>query len=215
MESSNLSEVVVPSMLNNEHSEDPISSSFMKERTYMKKVAEQEYSFKQFKDKALTHYEAFVDAIVSGKLAVDISHFSLQSLSFYLLKAENLHELFTFINKHNNEVGGTATHTTFPIWNKYEVYIQFTIDDENTYEYGRLCLIPSTQITQGSVYLFRRNCANCKTIERTVATDTEEGGIERFRKCGRCKKVYYCSVDCQKKHWKIHKADCNDCNESN
>lgn len=28
------------------------------------------------------------------------------------------------------------------------------------------------------------------------------------KKCGRCKQVYYCSVKCQKKHWKIHKHSC-------
>lgn len=26
--------------------------------------------------------------------------------------------------------------------------------------------------------------------------------------CGRCKEVYYCSTDCQKNHWRIHKIDC-------
>lgn len=26
--------------------------------------------------------------------------------------------------------------------------------------------------------------------------------------CGRCKKVYYCSVECQKEHWKTHKTCC-------
>src|SRR5262249_25618406 len=29
-----------------------------------------------------------------------------------------------------------------------------------------------------------------------------------FPRCGRCKEVYYCSQDCQKKHWTQHKADC-------
>lgn len=26
--------------------------------------------------------------------------------------------------------------------------------------------------------------------------------------CGSCKQVSYCSVECQKAHWKMHKADC-------
>jgi hypothetical protein len=212
MESSNLSEVVVPSMLNNEHSEDPIPSSPIKEHTYMRKVSKEKKKFKKFVDKALTHYEAFVGAIVSGKLEMDMCCFSLKSLLLHLLKAENIHELFTFINDHKDEVDLQATHTTFPIWEKYDVYIQYMLDKEDTCEYGRLCLVSSAHFLEGFVQLFRQTCANCKTIERPVATNTKEGGIERFRKCGRCKKVYYCSVDCQKKHWKIHKVDCNESN---
>lgn len=30
----------------------------------------------------------------------------------------------------------------------------------------------------------------------------------RLRICGRCKCVQYCSEDCQRKHWNIHKKDC-------
>lgn len=27
--------------------------------------------------------------------------------------------------------------------------------------------------------------------------------------CGRCRTVLYCSTECQKKHWPIHKLTCN------
>ena len=27
-------------------------------------------------------------------------------------------------------------------------------------------------------------------------------------RCGRCKQVSYCSADCQKAHWKLHKKTC-------
>ncbi len=27
--------------------------------------------------------------------------------------------------------------------------------------------------------------------------------------CSSCKKVYYCNVKCQRKHWKIHKLSCS------
>lgn len=29
-----------------------------------------------------------------------------------------------------------------------------------------------------------------------------------FKKCSRCKKVYYCSKECQKRHWPTHKLSC-------
>ena len=28
-------------------------------------------------------------------------------------------------------------------------------------------------------------------------------------RCSKCKSVYYCTKECQKDHWKIHKAECN------
>lgn len=42
----------------------------------------------------------------------------------------------------------------------------------------------------------RYRCAQCAT--QLVETQY----------CGRCKKVYYCSRDCQKKHWREHKKAC-------
>lgn len=40
------------------------------------------------------------------------------------------------------------------------------------------------------------NCAKCKKPNATS-------------KCGACKMVYYCNVDCQRAHWKRHKKQCN------
>lgn len=34
-------------------------------------------------------------------------------------------------------------------------------------------------------------------------------GKEDSKKCGQCHRVYYCSVQCQKKDWKSHKATCS------
>lgn len=30
------------------------------------------------------------------------------------------------------------------------------------------------------------------------------------KRCSRCNRIHYCSVDCQKAHWKVHKKICND-----
>ena len=41
-------------------------------------------------------------------------------------------------------------------------------------------------------------CARCGSIE----------DLEKFKKCGRCENVCYCSRECQKAHWKEHKKEC-------
>jgi hypothetical protein len=41
----------------------------------------------------------------------------------------------------------------------------------------------------------KRTCANC--IKETD-----------LQKCGRCKAIFYCSRECQTKHWSIHKTTC-------
>ena len=38
-------------------------------------------------------------------------------------------------------------------------------------------------------------CANCNMVGN-------------FKKCSGCKKVHYCSAECQKTHWKTHKPEC-------
>jgi len=35
------------------------------------------------------------------------------------------------------------------------------------------------------------------------------GKVDNLKKCGICKRVYYCSIDCRKKEWKTHKKYCN------
>lgn len=45
-------------------------------------------------------------------------------------------------------------------------------------------------------------CDNC---ERTSA-ETER----TLQRCARCKTVFYCSRDCQRQHWKIHKRVCKE-----
>ncbi len=50
----------------------------------------------------------------------------------------------------------------------------------------------TTHVTNTNAF---RACANCKKAES-------------LQQCSRCKCVFYCSKDCQKKHWHKHKTIC-------
>ena len=43
-------------------------------------------------------------------------------------------------------------------------------------------------------------CGSCGKVQANGVT---------FAACGRCRKLRYCSKDCQTRHWKVHKAHCN------
>ena len=45
-------------------------------------------------------------------------------------------------------------------------------------------------------------CGNCE------AHHWEDNTNESMQRCGGCRRVSYCSVDCQRSHWKVHKEDC-------
>ena len=48
-----------------------------------------------------------------------------------------------------------------------------------------------------------RKCANCRALEN-------HGCIKKLKKCGYCREVYYCDVECQKYDWNTtHKNKCS------
>ena len=48
--------------------------------------------------------------------------------------------------------------------------------------------------------LMKQGCANC---QKRATVDVE------FKRCSRCKSIWYCSKECQVKHWSAcHKSDC-------
>jgi len=60
--------------------------------------------------------------------------------------------------------------------------------------HGIIDALPRPRSNDGSVDTGSRACANCP----------KQGKV----KCGACAKVRYCSKQCQKQHWKVHKKDC-------
>merc|ERR1712098_665312 len=48
-------------------------------------------------------------------------------------------------------------------------------------------------------FLFQNLCSGCNVHFK-----------EKLKFCSRCRNVYYCSPECQKRDWKRHKADCRD-----
>jgi len=49
-----------------------------------------------------------------------------------------------------------------------------------------------------------RNVQHCSNCSKSMTPDASD----KVPCCSRCKFAYYCSQECQKKHWKEHKALC-------
>lgn len=58
--------------------------------------------------------------------------------------------------------------------------------------------------------VLKHNCKMQKKVEeyqeRKCGTCNKKG---LWKGCGRCRKIYYCSEDCQRKDWSSHKVGCN------
>jgi len=50
-------------------------------------------------------------------------------------------------------------------------------------------------------------CSNCFMLDKDLSDDNGNDG--KLLKCGACRRIKYCSRECQKKHWKkVHKRHC-------
>eukprot|EP00571_Detonula_confervacea_P014415 CAMPEP_0172302324 /NCGR_PEP_ID=MMETSP1058-20130122/4040_1 /TAXON_ID=83371 /ORGANISM="Detonula confervacea, Strain CCMP 353" /LENGTH=587 /DNA_ID=CAMNT_0013012749 /DNA_START=116 /DNA_END=1879 /DNA_ORIENTATION=- len=61
--------------------------------------------------------------------------------------------------------------------------------------------------------LIRKHIVKIEKVEDGRCWGCGETG-ENFSYCTQCKKAPYCSRSCQKQHWRIHKADCQDPDEN-
>lgn len=53
-----------------------------------------------------------------------------------------------------------------------------------------------------------RCCAVCGKKEGEEGNDNDGVTLKKLKKCTSCRSVFYCSVDCQKKHWPSHRNSC-------
>jgi len=53
-------------------------------------------------------------------------------------------------------------------------------------------------------------CSFCKK----PSLKDEAGDFIKMKTCSRCRSVFYHDIECQKKHWKIHKKTCGNFNSS-
>jgi len=51
--------------------------------------------------------------------------------------------------------------------------------------------------------VIEKQCAGCGKQE-----EGKIGEVVDLKMCSRCKKVYYCSRECQKKNYRVHKRYC-------
>lgn len=74
---------------------------------------------------------------------------------------------------------------------KYEAFSPETLNFEALIgDLKRFCL--------SSLGLSDTFCNNCSTLQSTIF----------FQLCSRCRKTFYCSKECQKKDWTVHKGKC-------
>ncbi len=78
-------------------------------------------------------------------------------------------------------------------------------DDENqvirlTTDQGTKINISTFQSTNNNKQHKIPICGRCRIPQRSN---------DKYKKCGKCKEVYYCSKRCQKEHWEIHKYECS------
>jgi hypothetical protein len=99
-----------------------------------------------------------------------------------------------------------------------------TVTDENDRVPCSMFLIPvcsdgrCTTLSTQEFHSMLAAAAKATGTERTLHPDRaiqtcrqcrkSDDASERFQQCSRCKVTYYCSRDCQKDHWSIHKKEC-------
>ncbi|KAG1767628.1 hypothetical protein EDD22DRAFT_874672 [Suillus occidentalis] len=80
------------------------------------------------------------------------------------------------------------------------VYIEHVIHPERDNHFRATAASSKFLKTQKNI--LRLECTQCRTK------------LEKLLKCAKCKSVWYCSKECQKKHWSTHKPTCHEVERS-
>merc|ERR1712204_103559 len=62
------------------------------------------------------------------------------------------------------------------------------------------------QLAQKEMLLYKKK--QKKAIDEQKCYHCDNGFGQKRMRCTACKRVFYCSADCQKNNWKVHKKDC-------
>ncbi len=115
-------------------------------------------------------------------------------------------DLFVQVKNHEKEIVMTDEKITLICDDGSKVNFRAAKTEKGTTKPGK----DSKQEGEGEIKGMRfcdlngkgAKCANCMAVAGI-------GSIKTLKKCGRCKKVYYCDVECQKYHWQtVHKLHC-------
>ena len=69
---------------------------------------------------------------------------------------------------------------------------------------------PGSKSSKGICVFKMAGCAACGACACTdYCSALDRIRSQQLRACGGCKRVFYCSESCQKKHWKQHKFECS------
>jgi len=52
-----------------------------------------------------------------------------------------------------------------------------------------------------------KSCANCGALE-LESSQSSQPTTSRLLRCARCKSVFFCSAECQRRHWPSHRPEC-------
>lgn len=71
--------------------------------------------------------------------------------------------------------------------------------------------IQSPDVDTKTAVVVKNRCANGTNCP---LSKLEPGNRKQwYLKCGKCRQVSYCSVECQHSHWPKHRVECKDCTE--
>lgn len=69
------------------------------------------------------------------------------------------------------------------------------------------------ETTMKRINILRNHFNSIKMQNKSITYNTKScnkcGKMINLKLCSRCRSVFYCSVDCQRSDWKLHKKNCN------